>query len=540
MKNLLRRNIFLAILLNVGLFAAVLFFLHPCLNTDPEIYFLYTLSGGYGDAPSTLLHYSYGWHPLLGSIIVSLFKNFGQINWYSAFLLIFHFICCITLFTAFLRFFNRPLAFLAFIIFFLFVETRLLLGFNYSTAALTATISGGISLLVHFARKKKGQTIFTGEFFFFSILILVAGLIRIHYVILFGAFSLWIAYSILSGKTVISYLIVMATLGLILLIAYQGQRLYYEKKIPGWKQEERLQKAYSYIANHARKTSTGSDSISKDKWKDDLIEIFFIYDRGLVNAETVEKYGQEHVRVFNFSSENRLAFYWLFMDLRVYLFLLIAPIIALAITGNLKRLLPYFYNLLLLSAGLLLFCMFFKMTEVTLMAFVALMLLSAFFSAVKIPFQKNTIVILWAIMLLSAAWMLIRLVKADDKNKKDILSAHRLIDEFNKHPDKLFVDAGSFPDLRLSIWDLPQQYPLQNFIYNELAVSNSYHGQLRKFGITDLAKEIPLRESIYLVGETPSILVQYYKMAYDRPVSVRQIPDFKYLNVYQIVSDSTK
>jgi hypothetical protein len=59
-----------------------------------------------------------------------------------------------------------------------------------------------------------------------------------------------------------------------------------------------------------------------------------------------------------------------------------------------------------------------------------------------------------------------------------------VIKELNEHKLNLFYRCRTFFNFHLSIWDAPRQYPISNFIYNELFFSNSYKEQLVKYGIT--------------------------------------------------------
>src|SRR4030095_14846207 len=139
-------NFYIALGITAVLFASVLFFMSPAYNTDFDIYFLYTLSGGYGNEPSGLLHCFGMAHPLLSNIVAGLFRLSPGFNWYSLSLVVFHFISCVVLLLSLLNYFDKRYAIVIFLIFFLFVECRLLLGFNFSGAALMGTISGSTSL----------------------------------------------------------------------------------------------------------------------------------------------------------------------------------------------------------------------------------------------------------------------------------------------------------------------------------------------------------------------------------------------------------
>src|SRR5438045_898240 len=107
MRKLLLHNFIISVFLTGVLFFVILRLLKPVIDDDVDIYFLYTLAGGYGSAPSAILHYAYGLHPILGNIIAGLFRYSQQVNWYSLFLLAFHFVCCVTLLMSLLKSFSR-------------------------------------------------------------------------------------------------------------------------------------------------------------------------------------------------------------------------------------------------------------------------------------------------------------------------------------------------------------------------------------------------------------------------------------------------
>ncbi len=126
MKNYGKR-ILLAALMNLVLFSVFLFFTRPIYNTEEDLYILYTLSGSFGSPPSFLLHYNYGFHPLLGYFLTRLFLFSDRKNWYSLMLLSFHYVsCCIILSLIIIQKSKLRSIFLYFLLFIIF-EGRLLL-----------------------------------------------------------------------------------------------------------------------------------------------------------------------------------------------------------------------------------------------------------------------------------------------------------------------------------------------------------------------------------------------------------------------------
>jgi MFS family permease len=538
MRKLLHQNYFIAIALTGILFIIILLLFNPAYNTDVDINFLYTLSGGYGNEPSVLLHYSYGAHPLLSWIVAGLFRAIPGFNWYSFLLVLFHFACCVTLLISFLRSFRRVYAIIAFMIFFLFIESRLLLGFNYSGAALIGAVSGSFSLLLYLAEKKQGEKIYSKRVLFFSLLILTGGLIRIHYIALFGVVAIWIGLFILPRKQLIGYLKIQFILGLLLVIFFQGQRYYYENKIPQWREEEKIRQAYIDISIHPRKEPLLQDS-GLEKLKQDMIRSSFLYDKNLVNYDAVIQFRKNNTRNLAMIPGSFQSFYWLFMDLRVYLLLFGGVLLFFLLNRNFKIVTRLIYMSLFPVLVFVMICLFFKITEVILMTALASVLLSVIFCSAGVAAKKPSIVAGSLLVFLSCGWMITRVVKKNDQNKKDISNARMLVNELNSHRDVLFVN-GANPDLYLSIWDLPIKYPILNLIYRERFITNSYHLQLQRFGITDLMKEIPVKDNIYLVGEKSSILVEYYKFLYNQTVQVKKIPGFQYIDAYRVTADTTQ
>jgi hypothetical protein len=533
MWTLFRNNFWISILLTGFLFGITLFFFTPAYNTDVDIYFLYTLSGGYGNMPSGLLHYSDIMHPVLSTGIAELFGVFPGFNWYSFILLSFHFVSCVTLFSAFLHYFKRSYAIWAFVIFFLFIESRLLLHFNFSSAALMGTMSGSVSLLLYFTYHKEGTSVYNRQLFFYSLLIFIGGLIRIHYMVLFGCFALWIALFFLRRNSFIQFFKIHFFLGLLLVIFFQGQRYYYQKKIPGWEAEETMRKANIYFSNHPKK-ETYTKYLGIEKIKQDLISISFLFDKKIFDAKSVKNFAEENTRQNNFSAPNSNFFYWLFMDIRVYLLLFSGIIISLVLNKSIRILIRFICISLFFFGTYLGLAIFFKVTEVIYFAVIASIFLTGLLFLSQISFAKFPLRVLIFVSLLCSLWMLIRLTRINDRNNQSIADARNVIKELNEHKDSLFIDAGAFFNFHLSIWDDPQRYSISNFIYNELFFSNSYTEQLVKYGITDLMKEIPIKENIYLVGKKASFVAEYYQQLFQLHCEAIKIEDYKNFEVYHI------
>lgn len=528
MQRIFHHHFLIAILLNTILFSGVVCLLTCCLNTDTDIYFLYTLSGGFGNEPSSLLHYPDVAHPLLSSIVTFFFSRFPSFNWYSFFLLSFHFACCIVFLYSLLNSFKRLYSIIVFLVFFLFLECRLLLWLDYSGAALIGVVSGSFSLLLYLKAHIKPDK---KRLFLFCALIFIGGLIRIHYIALFSVFSIWMAFFFLNRKQLVRFVGIQLFLGLLVVLCFQGQRYYFEKTIPGWSQEEKFRKAHIYYSNHPR-TSALSVQAGREKLKQDLINLSLVYDTTFTDYNSIKAYGENNTKLINLSADTSRGLYWLFIDLRVYLLLFFAAGIFLFV--ELKSSLRFIYTSLFFVLTYFLLGLFLKTTEVLLVTVLTGIVLSAVLSLGQ-PFAQRRAA--WTgigLLVLSAVWMTIRLGKISSQNKNRISMARNIITELNAHSSMLFVNAGAPFNLNLSIWDSPQKYPLHNFVYSELFYANSYHSQLERFNIKNLMEEIPISTNIFIVGQKPEPLIGYYKLLYKEKVEVQQEPGFKFMNAYRV------
>jgi hypothetical protein len=539
MKSVLQHNFYISFLLTAVLFIVFFLLFNSCYNSDDDIYFLYTLSGGYGNDPSGLLHHTDMGHPFLGGIVAGMFRYFPGFNWYSFSLVLFHFISCVSLLLSFLHYFRRLYAIGAFIIFFLFIESRLLLGFNFSGASLMGVMSGSFSLLLYYIKNKEGVKVSRKRVFFFLLLIFVGGLIRIHYMALFSLFAAWMGLFFLTRSKFINFLKNQFFPGLFLVLSFLGQRYYFQEKIPGWKTEEKMEKVLIYMYHHPpKKTLIRYTGI--EKLKQDLIRISFLYDNKLTDYNAVKSFGRENTQSFKLIPDHFPSFYWLFMDVRLYLFLFAGMIMFFVMNKNRKFLFRFIYMSLFYIIMFVTLWLYFKYTEAILLTVLASVLLSGFLSLDKVSPTNLSVKTAFFLALLSCTWMIIRLGRMSDQHKKEILYARGIIKELREHNNILFVDAGSFFNFNLSIWDVPEKYPIHNLVYNELFFSNSYKSQFARYGISDLMKEIPVRDNIYLTGQRASILTEYYWLLYNRTVRAEKVPGFQYIEAYRILPVNNK
>jgi hypothetical protein len=343
------------------------------------------------------------------------------------------------------------------------------------------------------------------------------------------------ALFLLPRKKLINFSKVQFLLFLLLFVFYQGQKYYYEKKIPGWEKEEKMRKVFFYIHNHPSKMPLPIP-LDLERLKQDLIKISFFYDTNLVKYKDIKNFARNEIQKFNMAQGAGFkSVYSLFMDVRIYLFLFSGIAILLAMTRNFKILLRILWMCLFPVSAFIVLMLFAKTTEVIFLAVMASTLLSAFVYFMKTVYsQKLPPVIFYLLALISCFWATIRINKTSNRNKQEISYARSVINELNSHPGVLFINTGKFFDLHLSVWDTPKRYPIYNLVYYDLFFSNSYTFQLNRFGIKDLMKEIPMKNNIYLVGEQAPMLTEYYKVLFNQSVYAEKIAGFHNIEAYQI------
>src|SRR5690242_19884973 len=142
-----KKPIYYSLAVSTFLFVALFLFTHPVYNSDDDFYFLYTLAGGHIAAPTNVLHYLYSLNPIITYLIPKLFVSFPHFNWYSFFLVSVHYVSCFYLVFSLLKQYKTRIAIFSFLVFFVCIESKLLLYINYSSSAVITTFAGLFPLI---------------------------------------------------------------------------------------------------------------------------------------------------------------------------------------------------------------------------------------------------------------------------------------------------------------------------------------------------------------------------------------------------------
>lgn len=533
MKRSATSSLLLSVLLVTFCFGLVLIFCRPVLNSDDDLYVLYTLSGGYGNKPTHLLHYLYVWHPFLFFPVAKLFTWFPSVNWYSLFYLLLQAIACVQLSGVLLLLFPRAKAVLVFALFFLFVETGLLLSLNNSNTSLLLGISGGISLLAGGLtenrpwRRKK-------ELGMAAALLLLSGLLRMHILGFCMVLTTVVACMLLpfpALKKLIGKFVWIGSLSLLLLGA---QYTYYTTQIRGYQTEEAYRNAVFKTANYPVNPvghDTGVAAI-----KASFIQSLFLFDSSFVSIKDIDRYLETHARTaFSPVQGSQSQVYWLVMNLRVHLiFLLLTGCMLFVLTG-LKTTARWLVIAAFCAVAFALFYLFLKTTLWLFLGFAAFLFLSAVLLSRHATEQPSTLQPwIFVLFFLNVCWMMKRIKSTNDNNLSDIQQTHAILNELKKNSHQLFVNTTYFNDRGFSIWDRPKDFPLTNFVNIGNVLTGTSQASFQRFGVDSVLKAIPVNPHIRVSGRMLPALKMFYRDVYGWKVEVQKIDSFRSLDVYRV------
>jgi hypothetical protein len=527
------RDRLFAILIVCFTFFLFLLLAHPAYNSDDDTYFLYALSGAYGIPPTNLLHYSFSWHPVLSWPILQAFQFNPRLNWYSITLLGLHLFSCIHLVNLLLTQFTRKQSVLVFLVFFLFVEARLLLSLNYSGTSLALCLSGFCSFLVYH-KEIKHRAFFKKELLVPVLLVLLGGLMRPH------MFALYLLLTLSTGIFLIPrsyYRGLLQSLifpGLTLLLFVVGQQLFYKQVIRDWKERNDFREAFFSLHNQPMSARFTTDSTTLVK--NSFIKYSFIYDSSFISQDDLKDFAKNSSsKRIGLQPDTQNKLYWAFQEMRVYL-LLWASILAFFLLAGGRR--PVYKWLIQCLPAVFLFCylyLFLKLTEPVFLALFSAILFAAVFTA-KGESLKNKISrrVLFFLLFISSTWMVKRLISMDARNTHRIAQSRAAIRQLNSNNKFLFISTDNYFPLSLSAWDTPSDYPLKNFINKELALTGMHEKVLRRWRISSLASVLPYRSDVLLIGEELPLLPQFYNHEKNWDVFISKQAQWGYLNIYQL------
>lgn len=473
----------------------------PLLNSGDDTFFMYTLGGGYGETPTDLTQYNYGWNFLLGAFTKRLFILLPGVNWYTIILLLFHGAGCVAFLYVLLKRNTLFTALFFFLISFFFFETRQLLLLNYTGASFVAGAGASVLLLDQLWKRKMvySNTILA------IFLLLLAGMLRLQIVwlviLLFGS----VAITLLNKQQLLRWGLTM----LLVIGALWGlnklHEKYYSNNIQGWEQQERFRQAlfYSYNRELVKELPAG---IFKDSTEQELFFAGFLYDSVRFNTERVTAISKQITRNRSLGNkDDRNGLYWFFIEMRVYLLLFAAVLILLLVQQKylpVRKWLLAFLTVLLIHSYLFIFLKITMAIHLGILFFLWMALAMQLTKDDRLfTGNKKLTVPLTLVVVLLFSWMGIRLWKENNLNKERYQRFLCAVGELNSQPDKLFVATDdAFPLNYFYIWNTPRQYPAANLLYKDRLITHTYLQTLKRFDITNLEDALVNNKKVLLLG----------------------------------------
>jgi hypothetical protein len=492
-------------ILSVGIVMTIFFLFNvvatPLLNSGDDTYMLYTLSGGYGEPPTNLLHYNHIWHLWLGGIVSKLFQLAPAINWYTIILLLFHLAGCSAILYVLLKKAKPLTAIFFFLLLFVFIEARHLLSLSFTgTAFVLAT--GAMSLLVYLLQQ---STRLGGTVLFALVLLLLAGMLRLQIVWLVIALFASVVITVFNRQQIIRWGLLVAVLFVSLWGLNKLHEQYYTRHIDGWKEQEKFRQALFYGYNRQLVNNTGN-SVFTDSAEAQLFFAGFLYDSVRFNTEKINKISRGITRSRSFTSKEDLkGLYWFFIELRVYIALFAVLIFVLMYQRRYRIIQKWFLSFLAFLAIHAYLFIYLKVTlpiHYGLLSFLLIALVlqfkkeQDFFTSIK----KLSIPLIILFVLLFG-WMGKRLVTENEDNKNKYQRFLCATTELGMNTDKLFIATDdAFPLNYFYIWNTPKEYPAANLLYKDRLITHTYLQTLKRFRITNLQEALLNNKKVFLLG----------------------------------------
>jgi hypothetical protein len=522
--------------INLFLFLLFNLFLFPIFNSGDDVFLMYTVSGGFGEPPTNLLHYNHIWHPALGWLVKTMFINFPAVNWYSVFLMTLNGFSCTVILSILFKKFEFKTALVLYFIFFFFIEMRMLLSLNFTAAAGVAAVAGHMLLLENVKTKKNKPDLVA------VIFLLLAGLLRLHVTAAISLFFFpcFLFYALKEYKKWGVTLTIVW--GMLLLLNAQHQN-FYKKNINGWQEQENYrQSMFSFINQTSNFPALAGENVMTPVEQSFISSAFFLDTSVLTSRKFSElsKIGKGK-KTFEINEFSR-GMYWLYIDLRAYILLLLIGLYGSWRANILKPLLRKWLPFLFFAGGLyFVLLLFYKMTPALYLCFMMMGWVYLVFVLSGLRSDSNH---KWTLknysmffLLLPFTWMTIRIFKNNNLNKEKHRRFECFITEINRYPANLFIATDDFLPLgSYYIWDPPSQNKLSNFIYKDRAITFMYGQTLKRYGIAELMTSVYKNPNIFLVGRELPALKNYYYEKHKVCIEISpQLKEFKCMKARRVL-----
>lgn len=326
--------------------------------------------------------------------------------------------------------------------------------------------------------------------------------------------------------------------GLLFVLNIQ-HKSYYKENIPWWQQQEQYRQTLFKLGNSSGIAAAMDRTDYHDTVALNFYKSKFYIDTSFLSTARLSEIEQSLKKKVRFNSNDFFnGIYWLFVELRAYLLLLVICSFLLWRAGVVKSffkrsLLPF----LLLAGAYFFLLMFMKMTFALHMGIMTVFWIYSVLTLADIKskttkplFDKNYFLFL---LLLPLSWISIRIYKTDKENRQQHDRFKCMVAELDRHKDKLFVATDDLLPLNFYfVWDAPSKNRIVNLIYKDREMTFSYRSTLERYNVNDLPVTLFTNPNVLLTGKELKGLDKYYKTKLGVEVKYERITDnYKCLQV---------
>jgi hypothetical protein len=525
----IKKDIWIAALVNLLLFIVFSFLFYPIYNSQEDVYVLYLLSGGYGSEPTAMLHFNLGLHPFLNWFIKSLFLLTNQVNWYSVVLFMSHYVFCTIVLAYVIRKKNTLVAYVSYAALFLVFEGYFLLFPDFTGACMILTASGLLLLLTRAWHNELKPR----HYVFAVLLFVLASFFRMESMIVLPGIALPFLALTVPEKIKWKLPGILCIAGLVIFLFNVIHKSYYTAQKPDWPQEEAYRQKILRFYNESSSLKRPQPG---EKWYPEyemiirgvIMDTTFLPSSLLDSVHTDMKQARTVERSFSadwkIAAEQRK---WFLINNRIFLCLTLLFII---LYGLGKRITPaLLLSLCFLIAGLGFLLLKAKTEPYILISSLSLICFTVFLHNGQPFFQKKRIYeyITLAALFLFIAWGSLRIYRTSQQNRQENARFKSQYAEIAAHPQTLFINIRGLAIQKFHAFDIPAKSELANYLSTELFITNNYHSTLEKFHIGNI-KDIFSSPNVLFWGEPSQGLKAYFERIAGRPlVFSSQLQEFK-------------
>jgi len=512
----------------IVLFNAILFFAFflvttPLFNSSDNVFCLYLLGGGFGQAPTELIYYNHLLHPVITVVIRKLFLLDPYVNWYSVILIFFQFIASSVIAVRLISRQPLKIAMLVYSLFFIVFQSYFLLSISFTNTSIILTIAA-IFLLVPMSQKKM---ISFKESLCVIALLIFASLFRIHTIIPLIGMSLPFFILFQKIKTIIRTFFIIGIAAFFICLGNYIHQKIYTNSIPNWVQDEQYRQQLYSLFNDGY---ASHNVVANWQTEQGLLKYALIIDTNFIGTNKLIQIRSDLHAKRNNGSDNldsSDSFKWFIINNRIFLgcfffLLLFCKIDKQYITVVL-------ISFLCLITGCFILFYFVKLPDYVFLSGLGLLCLLISLTSLMFPRHSLMYYAKFGVAFFFIFWGVIRIYKENKKNLDNNCSFKLAATEVKKYPKYLFlVTDYSFPLDYVSVFDIPKEYPLDNVVLGWHYSYSFSLEMLKKFNINSVQK-LPYASNVLLWGKPVQELLDYYSkstninLEYSNP-----LPEFKY------------